>query len=100
MGTIKDLKYKIVKNFLTQDEIKLLTNYCRIKHRVNFNSFDFYQNDNGDSSFYVDPLMESLMFNKLDLMQKETGLELLCTYSSCRFYTKIANLKKHIDRHA
>jgi len=98
MGTIKDLKYKIVKNFLTQDEIKLLTNYCRIKHRLNFNSFDFYQNDNGDTSFYGDPLMESLMINKLDLMQKETGLELLCTYSFWRFYTKNANLKKHIDR--
>jgi DUF1365 family protein len=81
MNTIRTLKYKLIKNFLTQEEIKLLSNYCRIKHRVNFNSFDFRQNDNGDTFFYADPLMESLMVNKLELMQKETGLELLPTYA-------------------
>ena len=68
----KDFRYKLIKNFLTQEEIKLLTDYCRIKHRLNFNSFDFGQNDNGDTFFYGDPLMESLMVNKLKLMQKET----------------------------
>jgi hypothetical protein len=98
MGTIKDFKYKLIKNFLTQEEIGLLNNYCRIKHRKNFNSFDFEQNDNGDSYFYADPLMESLMINKLDIMQKETGLELLCTYAFWRMYTVNADLKKHTDR--
>ena len=98
MGTIKDFKYKLIKNFLTQEEIKLLTDYCRIKHRLNFDSFDFQQNDNGDTFFYGDPLMESLMINKLDLMQKETGLELLCTYAFWRMYTRNADLKKHKDR--
>jgi len=98
MKTIKDFKYKLIKNFLTQEEIGLLNNYCRIKHRKNFNSFDFEQNDNGDSYFYADPLMESLMINKLDIMQKETGLELLCTYAFWRMYTVNADLKKHTDR--
>ena len=70
MENIKNFKYKIIKNFLTKEEIKLLTDYCRIKHRLNFDSFDFIQNDNGDTSFYGDPLMESLMINKLDIMQK------------------------------
>jgi hypothetical protein len=79
MGTLRDFKYKLIKNFLTKEEIKLLTDYCRIKHRFNFDSFDFIQNDNGDTYFYADPLMESLMVNKLELMQKETGLELLPT---------------------
>ena len=42
MGTIgKDFKYKIVKNFLTKNEVKLFTHYCEIKHRTNNNSFDF-----------------------------------------------------------
>ena len=49
MGTIKKFKYKLIKNFLTKEEIKLLTDYCRIKHRLNFDSFDFVQNNNGDS---------------------------------------------------
>jgi len=98
METIKNLKYKLVKNFLTKEEIKLLSCYCEIKHRLNFDSFDFAQNDNGDTYFYGDPLMESLMVNKLNIMQKETGLELLPTYAFWRMYTMNADLKKHIDR--
>ena len=96
----KDFKYKLVKNFLTQEEIILLTDYCRIRHRINFDSFDSTQNDNGDTFFYGDPLMESLMVNKLNIMQKETGLELLCTYAFWRMYTVNADLKKHKDRPA
>jgi hypothetical protein len=98
MNNIKNFKYKLIKNFLTIEEIKLLTDYCRIKHRINFDSFDFQQNDNGDTFFYGDPLMESLMVNKTELMQKETGLELLPTYAFWRMYTKFADLKKHKDR--
>ena len=98
MNTIKEFKYKLIKNFLTQDEIKLLKDYCRIKHRINFDSFDFIQNNNGDTFFYGDPLMESLMVNKLQLMEKETGLELLPTYAFWRMYSMFADLKKHKDR--
>lgn len=93
-------KYKKVKNFLSEEEKKLLTDYCRIKHRINFDSFDFLQSDNGDTFFYGDPLMESLMVNKIGLMQKETGLELLPTYAFWRMYTLNADLKKHTDRPA
>jgi hypothetical protein len=100
MGTLKDFKYKLIKNFLTKEEIKLLKDYCRIKHRINYDSFDFNQNDNGDTYFYGDPLMESLMVNKLDIMEKETGLKLMCTYSFWRMYTINADLKKHKDRPA
>jgi hypothetical protein len=100
MNNIKNFKFKLVKNFLTTEEIRLLTNYCRIRHRINFNSFDFTQNNNADTYFYADPLMESLMVSKLTLMQKETGLELLPTYAFWRMYSKLAELKKHKDRDA
>lgn len=100
MDTIKDFKYKIIKNFLTFEETALLNNYCRMKHRLNFDSFDVFQNDNGDTYFYGDPLMESLMISKLNIMEKETGLKLLCTYAFWRMYTINADLKKHTDRPA
>ena len=100
MGTIKDFKYKLIKNFLTKEEINLLKDYCRIKHRTNINSFDFHQNDNGDTYFYGDPVMESLMINKIKIMEKETGLELYPTYAFWRMYTMFADLKKHKDRPA
>jgi hypothetical protein len=96
--TIKDFKYKLIKNFLSEDEIKLLKDYCIIKHRINTQTFDFKQNENGDTFFYADPLMESLMINKLKLMQKETGLELIPTYAFWRMYSMFADLKKHVDR--
>jgi hypothetical protein len=96
----KDFKYKIIKNFLTNEETLLLTQYCKIKHRLNFNCFDDVQNNNGDTYFYGDALMESLMVSKLKLMENETGLELHPTYSFWRMYTMLADLEKHKDRSA
>ena len=63
MGTIRDFKYKKVKNFLNNEEIKLLKNYCIIKHRLNFSEFDEQQSINRDTKFLAYPLMESLMLN-------------------------------------
>jgi len=100
MGTIRDFKYKIVKNFISEEERVLLKDYCKIKHRLNFDSFDFKQNNNGDTFFYGDPLMESLMLNKRLIMERETGLELLPTYAFWRMYTNGADLKKHKDRNS
>ena len=48
--------------------------------------------------YYGDPATDSILICKLDLMQKETGMELLPTYSFWRMYTYLADLKKHKDR--
>ena len=41
MGEIgKDFKYKLVKNFISKEEVGLLAPYCEIKHRSNFEEFD------------------------------------------------------------
>ena len=98
MDTIKKLKYKLIKNFFSQEELKILNNYVKIKHRLNFRNFDLIQSVNKDTSFYADPLTESLLLTKFDLMEKETNLKLHPTYSFWRMYTKFADLKKHTDR--
>jgi hypothetical protein len=98
MESIKTLKYKKIRNFLTAEETALLNDYARISHRINCTDFDFTQNLNGDTYMYGDPVMESLMLNKRKLMEKETGLKLLPTYSFWRMYTINAELKKHKDR--
>ena len=36
-------KYIVVKNILTKEELDLLKSYSRIKHKINFDSFDFNQ---------------------------------------------------------
>ena len=99
MGTLKkDFKYKIIKNFLTEEERKLLKNYTKMFHMNNVEDFDFKQNLNGDTCKYSDYLMESLMITKLHKVEKESNLELIPTYSFWRCYTKLADLKKHKDR--
>jgi len=98
MDTIKNFKYKKIENFLEINEINLLKDYCRIKHRINENSFDFHQNNNGDTYFYGDPLMESLLIQKIPLMEKICNLELFATYAFWRMYSKFSVLKKHKDR--
>lgn len=92
--------YKYIKNFLTKEEVDLLTHYTRLKHRTNFTNFDPQQSDQGDTMFYGDTVTDSLLITKKPLMEKETGLELFPTYTFWRMYTYNADLKKHKDRPA
>jgi hypothetical protein len=97
MGSLKD--FKVVKNFLNKDEINLISMYCEISHRNNIKKFDrSCLTNNADSSYYADYLTESLLLNKKNIMEKESGLKLLPTYSFWRTYTKYATLIKHKDR--
>ncbi len=99
MGTIrKDFKYKLVKNFLTKEEIQLLSIYCEIRHRSNFKDFDEVENNVGDSVFYGDPITDSLMLKYKNKLEKIVNKKLLPTYSFWRMYTNNADLKKHVDR--
>lgn len=98
----KDYKYKVVKGFISKEVAKLAYLYMVFKHQNNkdFKNFDLNQVKNADTSFYGDPLMESLLHWSLEKMEKETELKLWPTYSFTRMYTKFATLKKHTDRPA
>jgi hypothetical protein len=93
-----NFKYKVIKNFLTKEEQKLLLDYTRIAHRNNFDSFDGTQSNNLDTKVYGDPVMESLLLQKMEIVSKQTGYELLPTYAFWRMYTYNSELTKHIDR--
>ena len=99
MGEIgKDFKYKIIKNFLTKDELELLRNYCSIFHRNNLRDFVPDNVCGADTSKYGDYIMESLLLKKVSLMEKETNKKLFPTYSFWRMYTKYNYLAEHDDR--
>ncbi len=100
MGIIgRDFTYKKIKNFLSKDEIDLLSKYCEIRHRTNITDFDESEFMGvPDSKFYGDPTIESLMLKQLPLMEKETGVELLPTYSFWKCYTKFSSRAAHTDR--
>ena len=70
MGTIRNFKFKVVKNFLDKQELEIANTYGLLKHKNNIQFFDTHQNNNGDSSFYNDTLSETFLLKKLDLMEK------------------------------
>ena len=99
MGILKkDYKYKLVKNFLTKEEIAIGNRYLLLRHKKNTSNFDFQQSINLDSVFYSDSFTEVMLVNKLNKMEQETGLKLIPTYSFSRVYSYNADLKKHKDR--
>ena len=49
-------------------------------------------------SHYADPVMETLLVKVLPIMQQETGLNLIPTYSCARLYKYGDELKRHKDR--
>jgi len=93
-------KYKIVPKIFNSKELNILNDYCKSRHFYNQTSFDTDQNNNGDSCFYRDPLMDAYLKHKKKIFEKHINLTLNETYSFWRCYTYNAELEKHKDRNA
>tara|TARA_R110000803_G_scaffold123088_2_gene191043 strand:+ start:1699 stop:2166 length:468 start_codon:yes stop_codon:yes gene_type:complete len=89
---------KKIKNFLVKEEIDLLKNYMIQKHRVNQDNFDFLKSKRGESCFYEDPIINSLVICKHKKIEKETGLKLSLTHSFCKIYNFGSVLENHDDK--
>ena len=104
-------KYQVIKNAVSYELANFIFNYFLLKR----DATDFmYKNniihDNGmfgtwtdqqvpnTYSHYADQVMETLLVKMLPVMAKETGLELIPTYSYARIYKKGDILKRHKDR--
>tara|TARA_R110000787_G_scaffold128663_1_gene240416 strand:- start:96 stop:611 length:516 start_codon:yes stop_codon:yes gene_type:complete len=90
--------YKLIKNFFSKEELKVLQKYC-------YNKLDSNKDYKLDAqsfspSWYNDPLMTSLLHTKLSLVEEEFGLKLFPTYAYWRYYIFGATLSKHTDRPA
>tara|TARA_R110000822_G_scaffold119387_1_gene252363 strand:- start:1157 stop:1744 length:588 start_codon:yes stop_codon:yes gene_type:complete len=109
--TFQNNKYQVIKNALSCELADFIFNYFLIKkNAVNF----LYQNKlhlptvilggwedpqiPNTYSCYGDFAMETLMVKMLPVMKKQTGLNLIPTYSYARVYKKGDELKKHKDR--
>jgi hypothetical protein len=90
-------KYFIIRNFLDKDFAKFIESYfyTRIKSGAA---------DSGDMqaphsySLYGDPLMDTILANSIQGIEKVTGMNLLPTYTYTRLYGKGDELKIHRDR--
>ena len=104
-------KYQVIKNAVSYELANFIYNYFMLKRDA---VAWMYENnityDNGmlgtwadeqipnTYSHYADPVMETLLMKVLPTMQKETGLELVPTYSYARIYKHGDILHKHKDR--
>jgi alkylated DNA repair dioxygenase AlkB len=92
------VKYKLIKNFFNQDELKILDKYCY--NKLDHNKDYVIDDQSFSPAWYNDPLMNGLLDLKLPLVEKESTLNLSPTYAYWRYYVFGATLAKHIDRPA
>ena len=95
MANIKEFKYKLIKNFLSKEELTLLKKYCLNKLDEDW-SMD--HQSPFSPSWYKDALMNAMLELKLSKMEEETGLKLFKTYAFWRYYQFGSILNNHKDR--
>ena len=104
-------KYQVIKGAVSYELANFVFNYFLLKRDAA--KFMYDNNIIADSgmfgtwsdqqipntySHYADPVMETLLVKMLPVMAKETGLQLIPTYSYSRIYKKGDELKRHKDR--
>jgi|TARA_R110000803_G_scaffold32983_1_gene72341 hypothetical protein len=104
-------KYQVIKKAISFELANFILNYFLLKkdavkfmydHNIIYDNGMFGTwNDNqvpNTYSHYADQVMETLLIKVLPIMKKETGLDLIPTYSFARVYEKGSELKRHKDR--
>ena len=104
-------KYQVIKRALNYELANFIFNYFLLKREAT--AFMYKNNithDNGvfgtwsdqqvlnTYSHYADQVMETLLVKMLPVMAKETGLDLVPTYSYARIYKNGDVLRRHKDR--
>ena len=103
--------YKVVKQAVNYELANFLFNYFLLKreavqHMYNTNmTYDSgmlgtFKDDQvlNTYSIYGDPTFDTLLMKMLPVMKRETGLDVVPTYSYARIYKKGDELRRHKDR--
>ena len=103
--------YKVVKEAISFELANFLYNYFLLKREaVDYMYSNNWVYDNGmlgtwkdqqipnTYSIYGDPVFDTLLMKMLPVMNRETGLDVIPTYSYARIYKKGDILHKHKDR--
>ena len=104
-------KYQVIKGALNYELANFIFNYFLLKRdavEFMYKNNITYNNDMFGTwtdkqvpntySHYADQVMETLLVKMLPVMAKETGLNLVPTYSYARIYKKGDILRRHKDR--
>ena len=106
--------YKVIRQVISKELADFIYSYFLMKRKVARKLFDdrYISQSNYDYgvwndsqvpetySHYGDIAMETLLEKLVEPMSKETGLELIPTYSYARIYKKGDILKRHKDRYS
>ena len=92
------VNYKVIKNFLSKEELNILQKYCY--NKLDQNKDYKIDNQSFSPAWYLDPLMHALLDLKLPMVEKESNLKLFPTFTYWRYYVFGGTLKKHTDRPA
>ena len=103
--------YKVVKQAINYELANFLFNYFLLKREAVAHMYDTNMTyDSGllgtwkddqipnTYSIYGDPAFDTLLMKVLPIMKRETGLEVVPTYSYARLYKHGDELKRHKDR--
>ena len=103
--------YKVVRKAVNYELANFLFNYFLLKREAVYYMYsNNWMYDNGvlgtwkdeqvpnTYSIYGDPVFDTLLMKVLPVMQRETGLDVIPTYSYARIYKKGDILKRHKDR--
>ena len=92
------VEYKLIKDFFTKEELKILDKYCY--NKVDQNKDYVIDEQSFSPAWYNDPLMNALLYTKLPLVEKKSNLNLFPTCAYWRYYVFGGSLAKHTDRPA
>ena len=93
--------YVLIKNFLDPDSVKTISRYLEYAlKRYPENNQGGGKGDASAISWYADPLIETVLQNSNEEMEKITGYKLFPSYSFTRVYQKGEELTPHVDRPA
>ena len=94
------VKYKLIKNFFSKEELNVYQKYCFLKLQNNKYIKDDGKADplHNSPAWYNDALMTSILDTKLPVVEKESNLKLFPTYAYWRYYVFGGKLRKHYDR--
>ena len=93
-----DIKHRLVKDFLTVNELILFQKYCY--NKLDSNKDYVIDNQSFSPGWYNYPLMTALLDLKLSKVEEKLNLKLYPTYAYWRYYIFGATLKNHVDREA
>ena len=111
--TFKINKYQVIKKAIPYELANFIFNYFMLKRQAvswmydnnviyDTGMFGTWKDQQVPNTYshYADMVMETLMVKVLPILEKETDLKLMPTYSYMRVYEKGSILKKHKDRYS